>query len=499
MNILVAECKQEISSFNPVLSRYADFETGAGQALVDYHQGVNTEMAGALSVFATAADVTVVPAFSARAITSGGVLVGADFTRLAHEFLDAIRAAPPVDGVYFSMHGAMAAENELDPEGYLLAETRRILGEQIPIVLSLDLHGILTDRMLRHSDAVVLYHTYPHVDFADTGARAAHALLKILRGEARPVTAVVPIPALVRGNELITETGLIGGMIRHAQAVEASPGGLSAGMFIGNPFTDVPELRSNSIVVTDGDEDRAVREAVKMAEDFWAVHTHLQQPLISLEEAVARTKAATGTVILTDAADATSSGASGDSNAILAALMAAGYAGRALVPLVDPPAVDAAMAAGIGATIDISLGGVLDSRRFAPLPVSARVRMLGDGLFPSESNGALWFAGRSALLAVGEHAVIVTSRPVSLYDRSLFYAFGQDPQLFDAVVVKSPHCQPHMFAAWAAEVLNVDAPGSTSANLQSLGHTFCARPIFPLDDDVTFTPQARVYRRPRWS
>jgi microcystin degradation protein MlrC len=200
----------------------------------------------------------------------------------------------------------MAAENELDPEGYLLAEARRILGESIPIVISLDLHGIVTDRMLAHSDAVVMYHTYPHVDFYETGVRAAHLLLKIMRGEARPVTAMVPIPALVRGDELITETGLFGRSIRAAQAIEASDGGLAAGMFIGNPFTDVPDLRSNSLVVTDNDPARAEQEALKLAQGFWAVREKLQAPLVSVEEAVRIAAATEGTVIFSDARRAAS-------------------------------------------------------------------------------------------------------------------------------------------------------------------------------------------------
>ncbi len=496
MNILVAECKQEISSFNPVPSTYADFEIGRGDALLHYHRGLNTEVAGALSVLDAATDVNVVPTYSARAITSGGTLAAADFARIRREFLEAIPRASTVDGVYVSLHGAMAAVNEPDPEGLLLAEMRKVLGEQIPIVVSMDLHGILTERILAHSDAVVVYHTYPHVDFAPTGARAARLLLRILTGEVEPVTAVVPIPALVRGDELITKTGLIGGMIRRAQAIEASEGGLSAGMFIGNPFTDVPDLRSNSLVVTDGDAALAEREAVEMAENFWAVRERLQQPLISLDEAAALTKQnASGTVILTDAADATSSGASGDSNAILRALIEAKYAGRALAPIVDAAAVQAAMQAGIGATLDITLGGTLDPARFPPLPVEATVRMLSDGDFVSESNGAIWHAGSTAVLAVAQHIVVATSRPVSLYDRSLFWAHGQEPRRFDAVVVKSPHCQPQMFSDWAARVLHVDAPGATSANLPRLGHTRCQRPIFPLDADVPFEPRAKIFRR----
>ncbi|HEX7513371.1 MAG TPA: M81 family metallopeptidase, partial [Candidatus Methylomirabilis sp.] len=219
--VLVAECKQESSSFNPVLSRYEDFAVAVGSEILARHRGVKSEMAGALSLFGSRPDVQVVPAFSARSITSGGELDAAGFDRIAREFLDAIRTAPAVDGVYFALHGAMVAENEHDTEGYLLAETRKILGERIPIVLSLDLHGILTDRMLAASDAITMYHTYPHVDFYDTGQRAARVLLGILKGEIHPVTAAVTVPALVRGDELITATGLLGGIIRHAQTIEA--------------------------------------------------------------------------------------------------------------------------------------------------------------------------------------------------------------------------------------------------------------------------------------
>src|SRR5205823_97927 len=159
--LLIAECKQEVSSFNPVPSRYEDFVVSRGAEILPRHQGGQSEIAGALSVFAGRPGLELVPTYSARAITSGGTLLAADFDRIAAEFLEALRAAPPVDACYFSLHGAMAAENEEDPEGFLLAEARKILGERVPLVISLDLHGILTDRMLEHSDAVVVYHTYP--------------------------------------------------------------------------------------------------------------------------------------------------------------------------------------------------------------------------------------------------------------------------------------------------------------------------------------------------
>jgi len=503
--ILVCECKQEVSTFNPVPSHAHDFAIDDGAALVASHRGANREVGGALEVFDADPSIEVVPGFGARAYSSAGTLTAEGFATLADGFLGAVRRHADVDAVYFALHGAMAVAGEDDPEGYLLAESRKILGEAKPIVVSLDLHGVLTDRILTHADAVVTYHTYPHVDFFSTGQRAARVLLRIVHDGLRPVTAKVSIPALVRGDQLITETGLLGGFIRRCQALERGPGGVSAGMFIGNPFTDVAALQSHALVVLDdadhGAEARAASQATALAQDFWEVREHLQQPLQSLDEAVRRTvqhqrSGQGGTVILTDAADATSSGASGDSNAILAALAAAGYDGRVLAPVVDADAAEAAFAAGVGATVNVTIGGRLDPARFAPMPFTGRVHLLSEGRFRSESDGMLWSSGRTAVLH-GEHAtVVVTSRSVSLFDRSLFFAHGQDPKAFDAVVVKSPHCQPRFFADWAALSLNVDAPGSTSANLPYLGHTRCVRPIFPLDPGVSFAPKVQVFRRP---
>jgi microcystin degradation protein MlrC len=267
-------------------------------------------------------------------------------------------------------------------------------------------------------------------------------------------------------------------------------------MFIGNPFTDVPELCCDSVVVTDGDPERAQREALRLATQFWENRFRMQARLTSLEESVRIAQATQGTTILMDPADATSSGASGDSNAILRELIRGNYRGRALLPIVDATGVQRAIQAGIGATIRTKVGGMLDARRFQPLEIEGVVRMISDGRFRSESFGQTWYAGTTVVLQADNITLVVTSRPVHLYDRSLFLAHGCDPRQFDLVVVKSPHCQPHMYAEWCARLINVDAPGSTSANLPTLGHTRCRRPIFPLDAEVPFTPHARLFSRP---
>jgi microcystin degradation protein MlrC len=166
-----------------------------------------------------------------------------------------------------------------------------------------------------------------------------------------------------------------------------------------------------------------------------------------------------------------------------------------LAPIVDPTAVRRAFAAGVGATIHTSIGGAFDPARFQPLELDARVRLLSDGKFRSESFGWPWDSGDTAVLESDNITLVVGTRPVSLFDRSWFLAHGQDPRRFNLVVVKSPHCEHHMFADWCAKLINVDAPGSTSANLRSLGHTRCQRPIFPLEDEIEFIPIADVFRR----
>jgi microcystin degradation protein MlrC len=168
--ILLVECMQEISSFNPLRSGYQDFAVQRGSEMLR-QRGSNTAVGGMLEVLEATAGVSIVPAYGAQA-PSAGPLSSEGWRTLSGQLLDAVRAnCDGVDGVLVSLHGAMGADGELDPEGALLTEIRQIVGPSVKIVMSLDLHGIATGRMLEQVDAVAVYHTYPHNDFADTGAR----------------------------------------------------------------------------------------------------------------------------------------------------------------------------------------------------------------------------------------------------------------------------------------------------------------------------------------
>lgn len=494
VRILILECMQEISSFNPLPSGYADFRVTRGAELFG-QRGLNTAIGGALSVFDRRDDVETVPALSATA-PSAGILSAEGWARLSGEISGAIAAhAGEVDAAYVSLHGAMGAVGELDPEGWILGEVRRLLGETIPVVISLDLHGILTERMLAQVNGFAIYQTYPHVDFADTGLRAARLLLKIIDEKLRPVTARVVIPALVRGDELVTKSGCYGDILREAHCRVTEGQALASGVMIGNPFTDVPELCSQALICTEKRDAETEQFITNLAQAFWAQRHRMQGKLIPLDKAIAQARSIVGPVIFTDAADATSSGATGDSNVILKALIAAQYPKRVLLQIVDAAAAKAAAAAGIGADITVRLGGERDPGRFTPLTINARVESLSSGRTQLETMRAPINAGLTAVLRANNITIVVISEPCFLFDRSVYYANGCNPKHYDLTVVKSPHTEYHMYDQWVVKNFNIDAPGSTSADLKSLGHTICRRPVYPLDPDVPFTPRVTWHQR----
>ena len=496
MRILIGGCQQEISTFNPVPCEYEFFDYLRGDEIRKTHDGNDSQIGGALAELKSAFgdDLEVVFTYDAEG-TAAGPLRHSAFMRIAGEFLEPLKEqAGKIDGVYFSMHGAMGTTELLDPEGYLLEEARKILGPDVPIVITMDLHGILTAKMLENINGLASFHTYPHIDFHDTGKRAARMLASILKDGVKPVAARVRVPAIVRGNELITAKGAFGAQIRYAQKLHENPEVLSAGFFICNPFTDVPELSSQAYVFTDGNQALAEEHALQMANDFWPNRAIMQGQFISLEESVAKGASMAGPIAFTDAADAPSSGSSGDSNAIISEMVKANYPHSILAPITDPAAAAKAHELGVGALFTMGVGGAHDPQ-FTPLKLDWTVESLTDGTFKCETWKYEPTIGPTAVLKSGNLTLVVTTETVILVDRGLFFKVGLDPKDFHSTIVKSPHCEPAFFDDWVEANFNVDAPGATSANLQTLGHTVCDRPIYPLELDTEFTPKTEVFSR----
>lgn len=486
-NILVAQIRQETATFNPHPTVYDMFKQHHGDEIIEKHSGTDTELAAFIDIVARRDDLNIVPTMSAASV-SGGAIPKDDLDRLLDEMINSIKAASEqnsIDAVYMCLHGAMAGVEEDDPEGRLISATRKIVGD-IPLVASVDLHAIITDQMLDLCDVIIPFHTYPHVDQYSTGERATTVLLDMLDGKTQPEMVSVKIPMLVRGDELITATGKFGEAIQMCQAIESSDSGIAAGVNIGNAFTDVPELRSNVIVVRNGNREQALDEAARIAQFMWDHRELFKADLMSLEDSIASAQNTDGLTVFSDAADATASGASGDSNEILKGLVYSDFSGRALVPIIDAAAVNAAFTSGVGEAFIARLGGSLDPGRFEPLSLTVKVKSLHDGYFTYE-NGLQGYGGRVAVLQHQNIDILVVERSVYVVGQRVFKDHGLTPADYDIVVVKSPNGFRPYYEQEAANICAVDVIGSTSANLNSLPFENVARPIFPLDDNPTFT------------
>lgn len=480
--IVLGELKQETATFNPCPTTMLDFRVTDGEQLLERYEKTRTELAGAMFTLRQAG-CELVPTLAAAAV-SGGPVETSCLDQLIEQLVRRIAEVPSPAGVYLALHGAMAGQDEPDPEGLLLSRVRSAIGAT-PLVVSLDLHAVLTQRMVDSADVLVPFHTYPHVDQYETGQRAAACLLRLLDNFVRPHVEQISLPMLVRGDELITATGAFGEAIAMCRQIELQQQGLAAGVIIGNAFTDVPGLQSHVLVTTDGSCPAARETARRIAQFMWEKRSIFRAALTSLDEALRIADSSTGLTVFSDAADATASGASGDSNCILRGLIDSGYTGRGLLPIVDQPAVGAAFKAGVGNRLATTLGGTRDPGRFQPLSVDVVVKSLHQHPVVYE-DGTEGDVGNSAVLQCGSIDILVTERTAYFVGRKIFEAFQLDPRHYDLVVVKSPNGFRTSYEEIASTIVCVDVPGSTSANLRSLPFERCVRPIFPLDEEVEF-------------
>ena len=348
---------------------------------------------------------------------------------------------------------------------------------------------------------MTVYHTYPHEDLSDTGARAARLLLRLLDEGLRPATARVPIPALVRGDEADHRDGHLRpphrqcGRSRRAPA--ASPPACSSATRSPTCPSCAPTASSSR-----RDPERSAREARRLAAGFLGVRERCKKTDPVGGGGAHRRARREGTVVMMDAADATAPALPATATPSCAPVWRAGYQGSALLPIIDPPAA-AACLPPVSARRCARRRRRLRPGALPAAGVEGRVHLLAEGRFIARVQRGATVSGPTAVLEGAElHAGPGAAGRWICTTAPSFLAHGQDPRQFDLVVVKSPHCKPHMYADWCARLINVDAPGATSANLRSLGHRACPRPIFPLDAAVTFRPHVGFFsaqpRHGRW-
>jgi microcystin degradation protein MlrC len=420
---------------------------------------------------------------------------------LMGDMVDSLRRAGSVDGVLLSLHGALVAEGEPDVAGRLLADMRHLLGSAVPVVATLDLHANITPRMVQAADALVLYHTAPHIDVAATGRRAAAVLRRILIDGVRPVTAFQKLPLVVPAERANTQDpASVSYRFREMlQQWEADPRVLSAGLATVQPWLDIPELGSAAVVTTVGDADLAQARCAELAGEVWRRRTDYLPELVDVAEAVRQAHGeGDGLVVLGDAPDATTSGSTGDGTAVLAELVRHDWPRPALVTLVGPDTVAEAQRRGAGADWTATVGGTRCPRFARPLTLPVQVANLFDARFVMSGHLAENLPidlGPAAVLRHGNVHVVVTSRSGPHFAPELFGAAGLDPFAASVLVARSPCGFRAAYAARARRILMVRAPGCAPSDFWNYSYTNINRPLWPWDEIADWAPRPLVARR----
>ena len=485
--VLLGGMKHETCSFVPGLATLDTFRSHhlvEGQDVFGPARGTGQEIDGVIQV-ARENRVELIPTIDGF----GGA--APPVTDAAYEYIrDRILAGArehrgALDGVMLPLHGAMTTETREDPEGELIAKVREIVGPDVPIVVSFDMHCHLTDLSVRPTDAIVGYHTHPHVDFFDTGLRAMRILVKAMNGEAKPVVVQRKMRMMASAERHNTSVGPMSEVMARIKEIEQEPGILAATIFATQPWMDVEELGWSSVVVADGDRALAQAKADEIAMMLWERRERFLVQKTPIGEAVQAALASDGKpFVLADSSDSVSGGSHGDGNWLLRTLLEMGYRDTALLTCTDPEAVAACFAAGVGATVTVPVGGKLTPQFFQPVTVTGYVKTLSDGEYLSDLPPQPVHAGRQAVLQVGGIAIVLTERPVMTIDQAAYHSVGMEPRQFKIVGVKSPGGFRAIYGPFAAGIFEIDTPGPTDSDLTRLPFRRIRRPLWPWDRDL---------------
>ncbi len=500
LRIVTGGIAQETNTFQWEPTTLPDFQKGSSGivrgAEIIALDGTGT-IYGGIVAEARRQDVELIPTTYGHAVPGGRVSREA-FATMRDEILAGIRAAMPVDGVLLGIHGAMALEDNDDGEGPLITAVRELVGPEIPVVAPLDLHTNLSDAMMAEATAFVGYKEYPHVDTPETGARALRILISTIKGEITPTMAHVRLPLIAPNQSMVTTwQSPLKIAIDRAREIEREPGVVAATVLGGFPFSDTPFTGVATIVVTNNDPDLAKHYANELAAICWERRADFTIHPMPVADAIAEAMAgAPGSVyVLADISDSGASGTAGDGTAILKGLLAANARAAAMAQIMDAEAVAVCIAAGVGSTVTLSVGGKHDTLHGESVEVTGMVRLIHEGRFPiAGPMGAGTVAGRGKTVVLeingpGGIELQLTELRGHPHDLNFFRAFGIEPTARRILVLKSAAHFRAAFEPIATKVIEVDAPGISSPDLSTFPYERMRRPIYPLDPDTQWSPE----------
>lgn len=400
-----------------------------------------------------------------------------------------------LDGILLALHGAMVTEFCEDGEGELLQRLRDVVGPDIPVAMTLDLHANVTPQMAELADIIVSYKTYPHIDLRERGVQAGRLLEAAMAGDTRPKTLRAHRPMLDDPNGGRTDTGPLVPLYADALAHEAEPGIHAVSLNAGFSDADIFHMGPTALVTydtgTDGAELRAREIAERLADGIWNARDSLANDFLSVDDACRHAlgyRSDKGPLVIADYADNPGSGAYGDATNLLTAMLEAGLENATFAPMIDPEAAAALCSGQVGDEVTIALGGKNDPDfGGGPIEVTGEIRHISDGRLTGDGPmlGGLPFSfGPTAVLRVRGIDILVVTERGQMLDLQQFKAFGIEPERKSTVALKSMQHFRAAFEPIAGEVIVCDSGALSTPQMSKRPYVNARRPIWPLDADA---------------
>jgi len=489
MRLATLGVAHETNTFSRVAASYDMWDIVRGDGLREKYATSTTTLAG---YFAAAEQLgfDLVPLLFAVTGPIGTITRDA-FDRIVGEMLTLLEQQGPWDGVLLPQHGAAVSEEYPDADGEVVRRVRALVGPDVPIGVSLDMHANLSQAVIEHSTVTTVYRTNPHLDAKDRAAECAELIVRTIKGEIHPVQALEMPPLVVNIVKQFTGEEPMRNIVAGIDEELTRPGMLSASVAEGYPYADVEEMGMGFLAVHDGDLSAARDAARRLARRAWEQREALQGDVMSVTEALQYAAAAPkGPIVLMDVGDNIGGGSSADSTYILAEAKRLGI--RSLLQtLYDPEAVMACVVAGVGANVELNVGGKTDDLHGSPVPVTGRVRTLFDGTwedpYPTHGGWRFFDSGTTAVLQTTDgHTLVLTSNRTGNTSLEQMYAVGVRPEQFQICVAKGVVSPRPAYSRVAQEIVLVNTPGVTTADLSFFTYHRRRRPLYPFEPDAKY-------------
>ena len=486
----IAGFRHETITFWPGFTDLEDFERVAlhGEEVIEKRRGTNTAVGGFIDICEREGielfPVCEVPGWATATVTDRAYNFYVN--EMKREFS---REAENLDGILLALHGAMVTESLQDAETHIVREIRRVVGYEMPIMVTLDLHGNIDPSLLDEATAIFGYQSSPHVDMAETGRRAARTMLSTLNGEIKPITAIKKPGLVVPSVFSATTVSPAKDIIERLREWEKHPGVVDVSVFFGFAWSDVHQIGMSAVAVTDNDPELAQRIADDLAQMAWENREALTggKNLYSVKEGVAlaikKAKRASKPIIILDHADRT-----GDTTFVLRELLDQGAQNAALPCFFDPRAVKVCEKAGVGNEVELEIGGSTGWRDGGPVRVNGKVLWVGEGRYIC--SGPMWKGmeinlGPTAIIKAEGVWIQLTTYQHALINEDPFTKFGYRAEDFDIIVTKSKTHFRAVYEKVGEEIIIVDAPGQCPADLSVFNYKNVPPGVYPITRTVS--------------